>query len=81
MSYGDGRGAASALGSGFSKASFVSTDQKDEVDLDDPDFWQKAIGLVEGSNDNSDEVCYSVYIWRTYVCEYVHLVTVVDWCA
>ena len=38
-------GAASALSS-FSKASFVALeDGQEEVDLDDPDFWKKAIGL------------------------------------
>ena len=37
---------SSGLGS-FSKASFVvdSGDRSAEVDLDDPDFWQKAVGL------------------------------------
>jgi hypothetical protein len=48
VTYGDS--ATSSLGSGlgsFSKASFVaSTDEGEkDVDLDDPDFWSKAIGL------------------------------------
>ncbi|CAI5729820.1 unnamed protein product [Hyaloperonospora brassicae] len=33
--------------SSFSKASFVSATTSDDVDLDDPDFWKKAVGLVE----------------------------------
>lgn len=37
----------SQLSTSFSKASFVAKDQAEEVDLDDPDFWKKAIGLVE----------------------------------
>lgn len=47
VNYDKATSATASLSSGFSKASFVSTDQKDEVDLDDPDFWRKAIGLVE----------------------------------
>ena len=39
----------SQLSTSFSKASFVAKDQAEEVDLDDPDFWKKAIGLVEQS--------------------------------
>lgn len=31
----------------FSKASFVSADEKEDVDINDPDFWKKAIGLTE----------------------------------
>ncbi|CAN0569848.1 unnamed protein product, partial [Laminaria digitata] len=37
----------SKLSTSFSKASFVARDQAEQVDLDDPDFWKKAIGLVE----------------------------------
>lgn len=36
---------AEPLGSGFSKAHFVS-DSAGEVDIDDPDFWTKAVGLA-----------------------------------
>lgn len=36
----------SSLGS-FSKASFVSKDEKEDVDINDPDFWQKAVGLTK----------------------------------
>ena len=48
VTYGDS--ATSSLGSGlgsFSKASFVATtdDGEKDVDLDDPDFWSKAVGL------------------------------------
>jgi hypothetical protein len=41
----NGSGGAASLGS-FSKASFVSKDEKEDVDINDPDFWQKAIGLT-----------------------------------
>ncbi|CAN0005033.1 unnamed protein product, partial [Hapterophycus canaliculatus] len=47
------------LSTSFSKASFVARDQADQVDLDDPDFWKKAIGLVEQAvpeKDKEDEV-------------------------
>ncbi|KDO30724.1 hypothetical protein SPRG_04626 [Saprolegnia parasitica CBS 223.65] len=37
---------AQARGS-FSKASFVSAATADDVDIDDPDFWKKAVGLAE----------------------------------
>ena len=30
---------------GFSKASFVSADQSEDIDINDPDFWKKAVGL------------------------------------
>ena len=45
-----GAGATSSMGSGlgsFSKASFVTDtgDGEKDVDLDDPDFWAKAVGL------------------------------------
>lgn len=48
VTYGDS--ATSSLGKGlgsFSKASFVATTDEGEkdVDLDDPDFWAKAVGL------------------------------------
>jgi hypothetical protein len=36
----------STLGN-FSKASFVSADDKEDVDINDPDFWKKAVGLKE----------------------------------
>jgi superfamily II DNA or RNA helicase len=32
---------------GFSKASFVSADDQEDVDINDPDFWKKAIGFTE----------------------------------
>lgn len=35
---------SSTLGT-FSKASFVSTDTNEDVDINDPDFWKKAVGL------------------------------------
>lgn len=32
---------------GFSKATFVSADEKEDIDINDPDFWKKAIGFEE----------------------------------
>lgn len=46
--YNENGGMANTLGS-FSKASFVSADEKEDVDINDPDFWKKAIGLKENS--------------------------------
>lgn len=43
---------SSSLGS-FSKASFVSADDKEEVDINDSEFWRKAVGLKE---ENSGEL-------------------------
>ena len=37
-------------GSSFSKASFV-TDTSDEIDIDDPNFWTKIVGLKDHSQD------------------------------
>jgi chromodomain-helicase-DNA-binding protein 7 len=55
-----GASATSSLGSGlgsFSKASFVANTDAGEkdVDLDDPDFWSKAVGL-EAPTETSEEV-------------------------
>eukprot|EP00604_Paraphysomonas_vestita_P003652 CAMPEP_0174820276 /NCGR_PEP_ID=MMETSP1107-20130205/3990_1 /TAXON_ID=36770 /ORGANISM="Paraphysomonas vestita, Strain GFlagA" /LENGTH=274 /DNA_ID=CAMNT_0016035273 /DNA_START=519 /DNA_END=1344 /DNA_ORIENTATION=- len=44
---------SSTLG-GFSKASFVSADEKEDVDINDPDFWKKAIGFTEPLPINDD---------------------------
>ena len=41
---------------GFSKASFVSADSAEDVDINDPDFWRKAVGLSEiplGADDEA----------------------------
>jgi hypothetical protein len=46
-------GISSSLG-GFSKASFVSADQNEDVDINDPDFWKKAIGLTEMHGGDED---------------------------
>ena len=56
VTYGDGPNASisSSLGS-FSKASFVSADEKESVDINDPDFWRKAVGLDEKSGGLLDE--------------------------
>eukprot|EP01041_Mallomonas_annulata_P007276 gene7276-14834_t len=43
---------SSSLG-GFSKASFVSADQSEEVDINDPDFWKKVVGLNESSSTST----------------------------
>ena len=46
---------SSGLGS-FSKASFVTADADGkDVDLDDPDFWEKAVGLDAPVESNIDE--------------------------
>eukprot|EP00603_Paraphysomonas_imperforata_P012346 CAMPEP_0114454474 /NCGR_PEP_ID=MMETSP0104-20121206/2602_1 /TAXON_ID=37642 ORGANISM="Paraphysomonas imperforata, Strain PA2" /NCGR_SAMPLE_ID=MMETSP0104 /ASSEMBLY_ACC=CAM_ASM_000202 /LENGTH=2336 /DNA_ID=CAMNT_0001626863 /DNA_START=48 /DNA_END=7058 /DNA_ORIENTATION=- len=37
---------SSSLG-GFSKASFVSADESEDIDINDPDFWKKAVGFEE----------------------------------
>jgi len=53
VTYGkDNNSMSSGLGS-FSKASFVATGDggAEEVDLDDPDFWEKAVGLDAPPND------------------------------
>ncbi len=50
-----------ALGSSFSKAHFVS-DTAGEIDLDDPEFWEKAVGLkaamVEDDGEDFDDDMY-----------------------
>lgn len=43
-SAGNAGNVGSTLGN-FSKASFVSFDEKEDIDINDPDFWSKAIGL------------------------------------
>lgn len=40
----------------FSKASFVSATTSDDVDIDDPDFWKKAVGLAEPEPDISGDL-------------------------
>lgn len=45
--YGDKSNTAAASLGTFSKASFVSADEKEDVDINDPDFWRKAIGLTD----------------------------------
>ena len=49
ITYGGGDQSAAAGGSNnggsFSKASFVGTANDGDIDLDDPDFWKKAVGL------------------------------------
>jgi hypothetical protein len=56
-----GASATSSLGGGlgsFSKASFVAEteDGAKDVDLDDPDFWAKAIGLEVQPEENPEDV-------------------------
>ena len=56
-----GATATSALGTGlgsFSKASFVASteDGAKDVDLDDPDFWSKAVGLDTPPAETSDDI-------------------------
>ena len=49
ITYGGGDQSAAAGGANnggsFSKASFVGTANDGDIDLDDPDFWKKAVGL------------------------------------
>lgn len=52
---------ASTLGS-FSKASFVSADEKEDVDINDPDFWKKAIGLNENTIGILDDPAESIEV-------------------
>lgn len=52
------------LSTSFSKASFVSKDQGEEVDLDDPDFWKKAIGLVEQAAPEEEEEVHRLYPFK-----------------
>jgi chromodomain-helicase-DNA-binding protein 7 len=56
ISYDDAAKPAAALGS-FSKASFVSDDGNEDIDINDPDFWKKAIGLEE-AEVSPDEICF-----------------------
>lgn len=42
--------------SSFSKASFVSATTSNDVDLDDPDFWKKAVGLTEPDVVESEDL-------------------------
>jgi hypothetical protein len=41
--------------SSFSKASFICADNSSSVDIDDPDFWKKAIGLTELEKEGNDD--------------------------
>lgn len=56
-----GASATSSLGSGlgsFSKASFVANtnDGEKDVDLDDPEFWSKAVGLDAPPEEQPEEI-------------------------
>lgn len=51
----DGKSNTETLGS-FSKASFVSFDEKEDVDINDPDFWKKAVGLTETVSPEDTEM-------------------------
>lgn len=52
--YNEGATSISSL-SNFSKASFVSADEKEDVDINDPDFWKKAVGLREDPGGELNE--------------------------
>jgi len=54
--YGNQESLTKNLASSFSKASFVSTDNKEDIDLDDPEFWKKAIGLTEPEKEASTKL-------------------------
>lgn len=47
----------------------MARDQAEQVDLDDPDFWKKAIGLVEQAipDEKEDEVCWCWGVWRGWI--------------
>jgi len=50
---------SNGLGS-FSKASFVTSDADGkDIDLDDPDFWEKAVGLDTPADVSSESLLYS----------------------
>jgi hypothetical protein len=56
-----GASAMSSLGSGlgsFSKASFVTSNEEGakDVDLDDPDFWSKAVGLDAPPEETPEDI-------------------------
>ena len=58
VTYGDNKGSSLSSGLGsFSKASFVADtgDGAQDVDLDDPDFWKKSIGL-DAPVETSEEI-------------------------
>lgn len=58
VTYGDTKGSSLSSGLGsFSKASFVADtgDGAQDVDLDDPDFWKKSIGL-DAPVETSEEI-------------------------
>eukprot|EP00597_Dinobryon_sp_UTEXLB2267_P004843 CAMPEP_0170077316 /NCGR_PEP_ID=MMETSP0019_2-20121128/14156_1 /TAXON_ID=98059 /ORGANISM="Dinobryon sp., Strain UTEXLB2267" /LENGTH=1791 /DNA_ID=CAMNT_0010289569 /DNA_START=144 /DNA_END=5519 /DNA_ORIENTATION=- len=57
----NGTGGAASLGS-FSKASFVSKDEKEDVDINDPDFWQKAVGLTKDSTSVLDNPAFDEFL-------------------
>ena len=53
--YDEAAGSITSTLGNFSKASFVSADEKEDVDINDPDFWKKAIGLKqEATGDLAD---------------------------
>jgi superfamily II DNA/RNA helicase len=56
--YGKSESLTKNLASSFSKASFVSLNNKEDIDLDDPDFWKK--------------VCVCVLCVCVCVCVYVY---------
>jgi chromodomain-helicase-DNA-binding protein 7 len=55
VTYGDQENAGLSTLSSFSKASFVSTDHNEDIDINDPDFWKKAVGLSEPKLDSEDQ--------------------------
>ncbi|OQS03503.1 chromodomain-helicase-DNA-binding protein [Thraustotheca clavata] len=61
---------AQARGS-FAKASFISAATADDVDIDDPDFWKKAVGLAEPeATDDAAALVISSQRKRTRVARF-----------
>jgi chromodomain-helicase-DNA-binding protein 7 len=46
-------------GSSFSKASFAHTENRSDIDVDDPDFWQKWARKAEIDTE-VDKVCHGI---------------------
>lgn len=57
----------------FSKASFVSAQTSDTVDIDDPDFWKKAVGLEEPDPVIEEEMNVPLVRKRTRVSRFGEL--------
>lgn len=52
-------------GSTFSKASFVASENRNDIALDDPEFWQK---WAKKADIDMDSINQKVSFWRLGVC-------------